>query len=172
MTSEPLREAINGLAQVQTDRRDAYGEASGGTKTKEYRAWTAMRHRCAIDNPRHRFHFGRGITVCERWNGRSGFRNFLADMGRAPTPLHSLDRIDNDGNYNPSNCRWATAKEQQRNTSRTSNAAVTRDLSEATDLPRATIRSRLQRGWPMHIAIQKLTLPEARRLMREYRSHD
>lgn len=58
---------------------------------------------------------GRGIKVCERWRGEMGYANFLADMGRRPSNKHSIDRINNDGNYEPGNCRWATAKEQASN---------------------------------------------------------
>ena len=80
----------------------------------EYIAWCAMRKRCS--NPGHPAykHYGaRGISVCDRWE--SDFPAFLADMGERTSPKHSLDRIDNDGNYEPGNCRWATKAEQMAN---------------------------------------------------------
>lgn len=78
-----------------------------------YAAWSSMQQRCT--NPARRDYpdyGGRGIRVCELWRD---FRNFLADVGPRPSPQHSLDRIDNDGNYEPGNVRWATAKEQRAN---------------------------------------------------------
>ena len=75
-----------------------------------------MKERCR--NPKHnRFHRygGRGIRVCDRW--LDSYENFLADMGRKPSPTHSVDRIDNDGHYEPGNCRWATDAEQRANRS-------------------------------------------------------
>lgn len=82
-------------------------------KTPEYRAWVRLRHRCKSADPRRYHYYGsRGIAVCERWNS---FENFYADMGNQPSPRHSVDRIDNDGNYEPDNCRWATQSEQIRN---------------------------------------------------------
>ena len=82
--------------------------------TKEYRAWRAMKARCSNPNgPEYHRYGGRGVTVCSRWI--HSYKNFLADMGRAPSPNHSVDRIDNDGNYEPSNCRWSTRTEQRRN---------------------------------------------------------
>ncbi len=99
--------------------RITHGETLG-KQTAEYTCWAGMVSRC--ENPRvERYprYGGRGITICARWrygeNGKSGYECFLADMGRKPTPKHSIDRIDNDGNYESSNCRWATRSEQRRN---------------------------------------------------------
>lgn len=91
----------------------ARSKRHGMDGTKVYSAWRSMRQRC--ENPRAQVWFdygGRGITVCERWQS---FDAFYADMGDPPSTEHSLDRIDNEGNYEPGNCRWATRSEQRRN---------------------------------------------------------
>lgn len=99
--------------------RRTHGESH---KTAEYKLWLSMRDRCNnAKNKKYSFYGGRGIRVCERWNDYSAF---LADMGRRPTPKHQIDRYpDQDGNYEPGNCRWVTCKENQRN--RRSNRLVT-----------------------------------------------
>ncbi len=86
------------------------------SQTSEYRSWWAMNRRCSDENGnRFKYYKGRGISVCERW--KESFESFLADMGRKPSPIHSVDRIDNDGNYEPENCRWATPQQQRANRS-------------------------------------------------------
>lgn len=121
------------------------------TPTPEHKCWSNMLSRCR--NPKatgYPSYGGRGIVVCERW---LDFAAFLEDMGTKPTPDHSIDRIDVNGNYEPGNCRWATETEQQRN--KRSNRFLTAcgetltimGWADKTGLDRRAIEKRLKRGW-------------------------
>lgn len=84
------------------------------TKSSEYHTWARAKVRCYNKhNQSYPNYGGRGITMCDRW--LYSFENFINDLGLKPTAKHSLDRINNNGNYEPSNCRWATSKEQIQN---------------------------------------------------------
>lgn len=116
VTSGHLRQGTLscGCARESPPSHGVHGECVDRTHTPEYAAWTSMKQRC--DNPHatgFKYYGGRGISVCSRW--RESFKNFLADMGRRPSARHSLDRIDNDGNYDAENCRWATKLTQMSN---------------------------------------------------------
>ena len=126
----------------------------GGWKGKispTYLSWQRMKGRCLNPNDvAYARYGGRGITVCARW--LHSFENFLADMGERPDGLQ-LDRITNDGNYEPSNCRWVTKRDNARN--RSSNVRVTVDgvtrtaveWAEINGIKPATVLCRLSSGW-------------------------
>jgi hypothetical protein len=141
-------------------------------RTVEYDAWAHMIRRCHTPTTHNYANYGgRGISVCERW--RYSFENFLADMGERPSPKHSLDRRDNNGNYEPANCRWATPIEQGNNTRKVrlitykgktqSVSAWTRELG----FPRETLRKRIATGWPIDLAFTTAVDPALARKARQ-----
>jgi hypothetical protein len=142
---------------ITRERLIAQNSTHGLTDTAEYTAWAHMLGRCYRPTDEHYDRYGgRGITVCERWHS---FENFYADMGPKPSPLHEIDRIDNDGNYEPGNVRWATKQQQSRN--RSTNRIIEfggRKLtliewSEISGVNRKTISDRLDAGWPTEKAL-------------------
>lgn len=137
----------------------------GASHTAAYKAWFGMLQRCTNPNNGkwHRYG-GRGIAVCDRW---LSYENFLADMGPRPAAM-TLDRRENDGNYEPSNCRWATQKQQGNN--RGNNRIVIVEgvaltISEAARKAGknlGTVRGRLSNGWPLDAALNKPTQQQVR----------
>lgn len=126
--------------------------------TREYEVWCHIIQRCKNPNEQNYPNYGgRGITVCDRW--RESFEEFYADMGPKPSPKHTIERINNAGNYEPENCRWATRKEQDRN--KRSNRLVIIDGTtmtlfdavEESGLNYKTVLSRIVRGWSVERAL-------------------
>ncbi len=157
------------MSEVRTDTFDKqkscrncshtkHGHWKGNISSRTHEAWRSMKKRCSVSgNASFQTHGARGITVCDRW--KNSFENFLADMGECPPGL-TLDRYpDNDGPYEPENCRWATWKDQARN--RRNNHFVEFDglnltigeWSERTGFSDSVIHARLDRGWTIREAL-------------------
>jgi len=133
-------------------RNRTHGFCRRGAFRAEYNIWYDMMFRCRSND----LYTGRGITVCERW---LSVEHFIADMGRRPTSKHTIERIDNEQGYFPENCKWATRKEQQRNTRR--NHLITHQgktqcivaWAEELGINQSTIRSRFRLGWSTERAL-------------------
>jgi hypothetical protein len=126
----------------------------GLSHTQEFKSWFSMKRRCSAKatGRNKALYFDRGIRVCDRWE--NSFPAFLEDMGKKPSPEHSIDRIDNTVGYEPGNCRWATTLEQSLN--RKTNCRITfngksltySEWAKETGINRRTISSRARKGWP------------------------
>ena len=139
----------------------------GRKNTQEWDAWKRMRQRCYVENTTgYEYYGGRGITVCDRWlkgeNGIGPFECFFADMGLRPSPKHSLDRKDNEKNYTPENCHWATKAQQVRNRRNTRTVIFNGrtislgELAEMNNLNWETLYSRIINcGWSVERALMQ-----------------
>lgn len=130
----------------------------GMSKSPEFGSWRALIERCT--NPGNRAYArygGRGIRVCDRW--KQSFEAFYKDMGPRPSPQHSIDRIDSNGDYEPTNCRWATQSQQMRNTRRSRHLTFDGlsmsipDWADKLGMSVKTLRSRLDAGWSIERAL-------------------
>lgn len=133
----------------------------GMSKSPTWTSWSDMKSRCLNkNNVRYRHYGGRGIKICKRWV--HSFENFIADMGERPSPNYTIDRINNDGNYEPNNCRWATYTEQNNNRKNTLWVIYKNNKMSLQQSIRAagcvvtwhTASQRIGRGWTVDKAVE------------------
>lgn len=142
-------------SELVASRAAQRNRTHGMSDRPEWHIWSSLRRRCF--DLSHPHYGGRGIQVCERW--ANSFEAFLEDMGPRPTARHSIDRIDNNGNYEPSNCRWATATQQCRNTRVNrllpfnGEMLCLADVAERVGISSGTLAHRLGDGWSIEDAL-------------------
>ncbi len=144
-----------------------HGELRGRTASPEYKAWQHIKERCFKSSCSEFKNYGaRGITICPRWVDL--FTNFLDDVGRRPSPQHSIDRIDNTKGYEPGNCRWATPSQQSNNRRSThileldGISLTRREWSDRTGVSYDAIVNRLKSGWSVRSALTTPTMTQFR----------
>ncbi len=138
--------------------RSERGRGLANRYPSEYRSWRGARERCLLPSVEHYAQYGgRGITICERW--KDSFANFLADLGPKPTPYHTIERNNVNGNYEKDNCRWATRIEQSRNMQRSvyveyeGERLLFIELVKRLGLNRYAVYGRLKNGWSLEQAL-------------------
>jgi len=150
------------LQRENRARERKHGNARSGARSFENRVWNGIVTRCL--NPKatsYERYGGRGITICSEW--RSSFERFLCDVGQAPSQRHTIERIDNERGYEPGNVRWATRREQSRNTSANVNltyngrTACLTDWAMELGIKVPTLSMRLKNGWSVERALTEGT---------------
>lgn len=143
-------------AESSARRLSEQSRRHGMRQSPTYGIWAGMRERCQnVNAPAYANYGGRGIKVCDRWKK---FENFIADLGERPAGM-SLDRIDNDGNYEPGNCRWATREEQNNNQRKTvwlehrGERKTKTQWARALGISLSTLHNRLKVGWSVAAAL-------------------
>ena len=161
------QEEINYL-KTKHMKGNKYRQTHGRTNTPEFYIWRSMKARCYNPNSQSYKRYGaRGIEVCEEWI--NSFETFFNDMGERPKPTFQLDRIDNEGDYFPSNCRWVSAIENGSN--RENNVKLTLNNETLTEaqwcrklgIKTGGVTKRLLKGWPLDKALQIPKLPRHKR---------
>ena len=143
-TTDLIRGSSNGCTNCNQTR---FVRKHGESHLPEYSVWKAMVYRCTLQkNPFWKHYGGRGIAVSNEWLGPRGYENFIKDMGYRPTPKHTIERKDNDGNYCPDNCCWATRTEQNHNTRRQRQIVFNGQEVRFDDWAEA-ILDRMRSGW-------------------------
>lgn len=161
---------------LQREAATIHGHAGGQHDSSTYMTYRSMIKR--VFNPKHRaykYYGGRGITVCDRWVGGTGFQAFLDDMGERPDGT-SLDRINVNGNYEPSNCRWATDRQQCRN--KRNNKIVEfrgekmclTELAEKYGISSNAAQGRLRRGWSLERTLTEPIRRDSRHARKDVQS--
>ena len=168
-----LGKSTNSCGCLHKESVAAMATVDGRASAPEYHVWKNMIRRCSVpENAQYKDYGGRGISVCQRW--LDSFADFIADMGPRPTNKHEIDRKENDGNYEPGNCRWVIPVVNRRNTRR--NRIITIDgvsrcmseWAEISGINSSAILDRLTRGWDIKEAVfTPLTTKRQRRLAKE-----